>query len=112
MALVMLKDVEVSRVNQKGYGVQVVEKSHAQGKDFTTRWTVWFSQPHGLSVGDVVSLSGFHGDKVGEPWTDKDGNQRVSVERSINNPRLDESSVSQTAPAAPANVFVDDGAPF
>ena len=88
MAIVQLKDVVVSRLNRTGYGVKVVEEWESRGKSGKTQYTVWFTESHGLSEGDRVSLSGFLGAKIGEPWTDRDGNTRTSVELSVNNPRL------------------------
>jgi hypothetical protein len=110
MAIVSLKGVEVARVNSKGHGVQVVEKWEKGGKTGQTRFTVWFDSEHGLSVGDKIDVSGFLGAKIGEPWTDRDGNQRQSVELSVNSPRLASSPV---APARPAvDVFDDSQTPF
>ncbi len=101
MAIVSLKQVEVARVNQKGHGVQVVEKWEQGGKERSTRFTVWFDAEHGLAVGDKIDVSGFLGAKVGEPWTDRDGQQRTSVELSVNSPRIGSS------PAAPSGPVVD-----
>ncbi|KRC52141.1 hypothetical protein ASE16_03575 [Leifsonia sp. Root227] len=89
MAIVKIKDATVTRVNSKGYGVKVTESNESNGKRYKTQYTLWFKEPHGLSEGDVVSVDGFLGAKVGEPWEDRDGNQRVSVELSVNNPKLD-----------------------
>ena len=100
MALIKLKNVTVGRINRNGYGVQVVESNDVKGKTYTQRYTVWFTEPHGLAEGDVVSVSGFLGAKIGEPWTDKEGNTRQSVELSVNSPRMDDS-----APVAPAAGF-------
>lgn len=89
MAIVSLDDVSVSHVNSSGFGVKVVEQS--AGKDnriFKQRFSVWFREPHGLVVGDRISLSGFISAKVGDPWTDRDGVERTSVELSINSPRM------------------------
>lgn len=95
MAIVNLKQVEVSRVNSRGHGVQVVEKWESKGKTGQTRFTVWFDSEHGLSVGDKIDVSGFLGAKVGEPWTDRDGNQRTSVELSLNSPRIGSEKAAQ-----------------
>lgn len=89
MAIVLLKDVEVVRLNNTGHGVQVAEKYQVGGKDRQTRFMLWFKEPHGLQVGDVVSVSGFLGAKVGDPWQGQDGQERRSVELSVNSPRID-----------------------
>ena len=101
MAIIQLKQVEVARVNSRGHGVQVVEKWESKGKTGQQRYTVWFDAEHGLSVGDVIDVSGMLGAKVGEPWTDREGQQRTSVELSVNSPRIGSS------PAAPAGPVVD-----
>lgn len=99
MAIVQLKDVTVTRLNGRGNGLKVTETSESKGKTYRTQYTVWFNEPSGLAVGDVVSLSGFLGAKVGDPWKGDDGVERTSVELSVNNPRLD-----GDRPAAPAPV--------
>lgn len=110
MAIVSLKGVEVARVNQKGYGVQVVEKWESKGKAGQTRFTVWFEGEHGLAVGDVIDVSGFLGAKIGEPWTDRDGNPRTSVELSVNSPRIGSSPAAPSGPVVDA--FEDSQVPF
>ena len=92
MAIVKLQNVEVTRVNSSGHGVQVAEKFQVQGKERQTRYTVWFEEPHGLAVGNVISVSGFLGAKVGDPWTGQDGQERRSVEFSVNKPRIESSA--------------------
>src|SRR5690606_36700649 len=88
MAIVNLKDVTVERLNRTGYGVKVAEKYQVQGNDRKTTYTVWFKEPHGLNEGDIISVSGFLGAKVGDPWTGQDGQERRSVELSLNEPRI------------------------
>lgn len=100
MALVKLKDVEVISLNRTGFGVVVAEKFQVQGKERQTRFMVWFEEPHGLQVGQTVSLSGFLGAKVGDPWVGQDGVERRSVELSVNKPKF------EGEPAAPAAVPV------
>lgn len=85
MAIVNLKDVKVYATFSKGF--RVVEESKGRdGKDYSTRWTVW-SDTIRVNEGNIVSLSGFLGAKVND-WTDKEGQTRHSVELSINSPRL------------------------
>lgn len=102
MAIVNLKQVEVARVNSRGHGVQVVEKWESKGKTGQTRFTVWFDAPHGLEVGQKIDVSGFLAAKVGEPWTDRDGNQRTSVELSLNSPRIGSEKATQGQPVQSA----------
>jgi len=98
MSIVKIKDATVTRVNKTGYGVQITEpEKQYNGRTFKgDRYTVWFKEPHGLSVGDRVSLSGFLSAKVGEPWEDRNGEQRVSVELSVNQPRIDTDQQTQS----------------
>lgn len=88
MAIIQLKDVAVTRINTKGNGLVVTESNTVADRESVTKFTVWFDQPHGLVVGDVVNLSGFLSAKVGEPWTGRDGMERRSVEFSVNSPRI------------------------
>lgn len=110
MAIIQLKNVEVARVNQKGHGVQVVEKWEQAGKERSQRFTVWFDAEHGLSVGDKIDVSGLLGAKIGEPWTDREGQQRQSVELSVNSPRIGSSPAAPERPAV--DVFDDSQVPF
>ena len=101
MAILNLKDVEVTRLNGKGNGVQVTESNENNGKTYSTRFTVWFTEPSGLNVGDKVSLSGFLGAKVGEPWQGREGQEMRSVELSLNSPRIQTGDGQAAAKAAP-----------
>lgn len=113
MAIVQLKDVVVERVNSRGFGVKVAEKYEVKGKPRKTTYTVWFEQEHGLSVGDVVSLSGFLGAKVGDPWTGDDGQERRSVELSVNKPRLSDHPATQPVNSwGPVAPLPDSEVPF
>jgi hypothetical protein len=95
MAIVQLKNddktsVEVTRLDNSGFGLLVVEKTVSGERTFTQRYKLWFKEPHGLAVGQTVNVSGFLGAKVGDPWNDKNtGEERRSVELSINQPRID-----------------------
>ena len=113
MAITSIKDGVVSRVNRQGYGVQVSEEYEVDGKVRSTKWTVWFKEPHGLQVGDRISVSGFHSDKVGE-FEDETGQIKRYVERSLNAPRI-----ADTRPGAGSLVestfgasLVNESAPF
>jgi hypothetical protein len=95
----------VTRVFYSGKGAEVTEVSNSNGKEFKTRWSCWFDNEHGLSEGQPVKVSGFHGDKISD-WTDKEGNQRHSVERSLNKARVQDQQV-----APPKQPAVDQWAP-
>jgi len=102
MAIVKLKEVTVTRLNNTGNGIQVTEANESGGKTYKTRFTVWFDSASGLREGDIVSLSGFLGAKVGDPWTGDDGQERRSVEYSINKPRIDAGETNRGTASAPA----------
>jgi hypothetical protein len=98
MALVNLKDVAVTRLNNSGNGFSVLEQTVSGDKTYKTYWSVWPKEPTGVTVGEVVSMSGFLSTKVGELKTGTDGVERRYVELSINSPRLER---SQSAPSTP-----------
>ena len=80
---------KVSRVFFSGKGAEVTETFTVNGSEKSKRWTAWFDQPHGLSEGDGVKVSGLHSDQIDE-WQDKvSGETKRSVKRSLNKARLD-----------------------
>lgn len=103
MSIVKIKDAKVVRVNRSGFGVQVQEpEKQSNGRTFKgARFTIWFTESHGLSEGDTVSLSGFLSAKV-DAWTDREGNERHSVELSVSQPRVD-GDVQVQSDAEPAD---------
>jgi hypothetical protein len=90
MAEITIKGATVTRVNRSGFGVQVKEADReSSGTTYPgQKFTVWFKAEHGLSEGDTVSLSGLLGAKVSD-WTDREGNERHTVELSVNSPRVE-----------------------
>lgn len=89
MAITNLKNVEVTRLNRSGHGFGVKEQNESNGKTYTTYWTVWAKEDAGLSVGDLVNVSGFLSTKVGDPKQGNDGVERRYVEHSLNSPRIE-----------------------
>lgn len=88
MAIITVKDVQVTRLNNTGHGLSVLESSEKEGKTYKRYYKVWFKEPHGLNVGDVVSISGFPDAAVGEPYEDRTGVMRTPVNWAINSPRV------------------------
>ena len=87
MAIVNIKGT-VTRVFFHGKGAEVAETfKKRDGSEGTTRWSCWFEDEHLLLEGAQVSVSGLHGDSV-DDWTDKQGQVRHSVKRSVNGARL------------------------
>jgi hypothetical protein len=93
----------VGRTFFDGKGAEVVESWTQAGETRTKRWAAFFDEAHGLREGDVVEVSGMHGDKVDE-W-EKDGVTRHTVKRTINKARLKGQGGSQSAPAATGEVW-------
>lgn len=107
MAVIQLKGVQVTRLDQNGDGVQVVESNEVNGKTYKTFWKLWFKQPSGLNVGDVVNVSGLHGARSGGVRKDRDGNLTVNavdghperfVDLSVNSPKVE--AAAAAAPVA------------
>ena len=116
MAIVQLKNVEVTRLNGTGNGFGVKEENTSNGKTYKTFWTVWSKEPHGFRVGQTINVSGFLSSKVGEPKTGTDGVERRYVELSINSPRFDEQQTHATAsdppPTEAHGKWADSPTPF
>jgi hypothetical protein len=100
MAIIQLKNVEVTRLNQSGNGFSVVEQNTSGDKTYKTFFKVWADNPHGLNVGARINVSGFLNSKVGDPKTGTDQVERRYVEHSINQPRI-ETANAGTGSAAP-----------
>jgi hypothetical protein len=98
MAFVTVKGT-INRVFYQGKGAEVVEKFNVKGRDVSKYWSAWFENPHGLSEGDQVEVSGLHGDELNE--YEKDGETRRNVKRSINKATV------KDHPAVPAQPDAD-----
>lgn len=116
MAIISLKEVPVTYLNQTGNGVEVTESHESKGRTFSQKFKLWFNDPSGLAVGDIISVSGFLSAKLGKPWTDRDGNVRQAIELSVNSPRLEGDTSSSHVPVQeqePENVWPDtEATPF
>ena len=100
----------VTRTFYNGKGAEVTETfKKRDGGEGQTRWAAWFEQPHGLSEGDVVKVSGLHSDEISE-W-EKDGETRRNIKRSLNKARisrLDGGQQATTAPPAPSQASAEE----
>lgn len=81
----------VTRTFFDGKGAEVTESWQQGGETRTRKWAAFFEEPHGLSEGDQIEVSGMHGDKIDE-W-EKDGETRRTVKRTLNRARLTTSDV-------------------
>jgi hypothetical protein len=91
MAIVKVNG-SISRTFFDGKGAEVVESWQQGGETRTKRWAAFFEQPHGLSEGDQVEVSGMHGDKV-DQW-EKEGQTMHTIKRTLNKARVDGSASS------------------
>jgi hypothetical protein len=94
----------VERVFHNGAGATVIEPfTTKDGKERNNRYTVWFQEAHGLTIGEVVEISGLHSVVV-EEWTGDDGVVRHSAKVNINFPQVKKAAgnlVAETFEDAP-----------
>lgn len=88
MAIIEIQNARVDRImfNDTAF-VAIEEFKTSSGGTGEKKFTVWNDTPHGLSVGQRVTVRGFYGAKVGEFESDNDGTVRY-VETSINKPKI------------------------
>lgn len=104
MALTNIKEIEVVSLHSKGYGVRAAE--NIQMKDGNSKkryWTLWFSEPSGLTVGEIVDVSGFLDCSVSDPFEGSDGNEYRAVNYNLQSPRVNGRQTPAVPAAAPAN---------
>jgi hypothetical protein len=89
----------VTRTFFNGKGAEVTETfTKRDGGEGKTRWAAWFEEPHGLSEGDTVKVSGLHSDEISE-W-EKGGETRRNIKRSLNKARVQGQQATTAPPAA------------
>lgn len=96
----------VTRTFFDGKGAEVTESWQQGGETRTRRWAAFFEEPHGLSEGDQIEVSGMHGDKIDE-W-EKDGETRRTIKRTLNRARL----ATSDEPSAPESQNAPESAPW
>jgi hypothetical protein len=98
----------ITRTFYQGKGAEITEEFTVADRVVKKRWAAWFNEPHGLTEGQTVELSGLHDDKIDE-WDDKDtGDKKRAVKRSLNKAQIVKSkdeparehAHDQAAPAA------------
>ncbi len=103
MALTNIKEIEIVSLHKSGNGVRAVE--NLQSRDGNTKkryWTLWFNEASGLTVGEIVDISGFLDCSVSDPFQGSDGNEYRAVNYNLQSPRVN-GRQAPAAPAAPAN---------
>ena len=103
MAEVTIKGA-VDRVFYDNKGFNVVEKFKTKTGEGSQRYTIWFTAPQTVAVGDVISVTGLLGNKIAE-FTGNDGNQKQIVELSVNNAVLAGQAIpTPSVPVAPLDL--------
>lgn len=124
MAKVTLNKVQVTRVFWDGKGAQVVETYKTQAGERSTRYSLFFDEPHNLPEGAVIDVEGLLSASVDE-YQKRDGTGVAhSVALKLNKPRVSNvdsptqsdkvgtAAVTETWPSVNPNALVDDSAPF
>ena len=88
MAKVTLNKVQVTRVFWEGKGAQVVESYKTKDGERSTRYSLFFDEPHGLAEGTVIDVEGLLSASVDE-YEKRDGSGiGHSVALKLNKPRV------------------------
>lgn len=89
MAKVSLSNVQVSRVFsfQGGQAADVIESYKTRDGEGKTKYTLWFTEPHGLQEGAIVNAEGLLSARIREFESPKDGTVRY-VQLSLNKPTV------------------------
>lgn len=124
MAKVTLNKVHVVRTFWEGKGAQVVEKYTTQNGERTTRYSLFFDEPHGLAEGSIIDVEGLLSAQV-EEYDKRDGSGKGhAVSLKVNKPRVSNvdspvaadkvggAAVNAVWPTVSGVGQVDDGAPF
>lgn len=124
MAKVTLNQVQVTRVFWEGKGAQVVERYTVQGSERTTKYSLFFDEPHNLAEGSIVNVEGLLSASVDE-YDKRDGSGKgYAVALKVNKPRVSgvdspvmsdkvgTAAVTETWPTVGPGTQVDDSAPF
>jgi hypothetical protein len=101
MAKVSLSKVQVMRVFWEGKGAAVVEKYSTANGDKTTKYSLFFDEPHGLLEGAIIDVEGLLSASVDE-YDKRDGSGKgYSVALKVNKPRV--SNVDLPVPSNKVN---------
>lgn len=123
MAIITLRDVQVTRVFWEGKGAQVLERYKTQYGDKEQRYSIFFDEPHGLAEGTIITLDGVLGVKIDE-YENKQGEKKQSIAITVNKPQIKKvdspvqaektghAAVNQVWDTATPGQVVDASAPF
>lgn len=79
-----------------GLGARVEERfTTRNGEEGKRSYTVFAEEPHGLSEGDVVNVSGLHSARVRE-YEKQDGSTGHAVDVVLNSPRIEKQSTDDS----------------
>lgn len=88
MALTYLKNATAARVFYDGKGVEFHEKFQSNGEERVAKYTAWFDEAPGITVGAVGNVSGLTGVKA-RIWTPEDGEARAVADIVLNSARFE-----------------------
>lgn len=123
MAIITLRDVQVTRVFWEGKGAQVLERYKTQYGDKEQRYSIFFDEPHGLAEGTIITVDGVLGVKIDE-YENKQGEKKQGIAITVNKPQIKKvdspvqaektghAAVNQVWDTATPGQVVDASAPF
>lgn len=112
MAYINLQDVFATRSFFDGKGLEVEERfTRRDNTEGTTRYSVFFDQPHGIAAGSkIAKLGGVAGVKA-RIWQRDDAEDMAIGTITINSPKV-EGVTGGGASASSDNPFGSDDTPF
>ena len=124
MAKVTLLNVQVTKVFWDGKAAEVIEKYKTQNGEGTTRYSLWFKEPHNIPEGSLIDVEGLLSASVDE-YDKRDGSGKGhSVSLKLNNPKVSSvdspvssdkvgvAAITETWPSVGPGTQVDESAPF
>ena len=125
MAIINLKDVQISRLFWGSKAAEVVERFNVSGKPVEKKYTLWFEEPQTFAEGSIIDVSGllkvevkeFQPQDAPEPvrFAQVSINKpKVTVTQSPADPKLGHAAINQVWPSVASAGVVEpgDGAPF
>jgi hypothetical protein len=123
VAIITLRDVQVTRVFWEGKGAQVLERYKTQFGDKEQRYSIFFDEPHGLAEGALITVDGVLGVKIDEYQT-KQGETKQGIAITVNKPqvrkvdspvvaeKVGHAALNEVWPTVTPGGSVDESAPF
>lgn len=112
MAKVILKNVTAENAFWEGKGLSVVEAKTIKGQTVKTWWSVFFTEPHNIQKGTVLSIEGELGARVDEFPDKMTGEPRTKVNLTVNFPKVLDVQPGGAEYLAQSGAVELDNAPF